>query len=384
MAGVAVAALAVIGIVIIYIGADFFSVLALSAGLWLLAVVAARAALRGTEPQMREYETPPPRQPFIIMNPRSGGGKVDEFGLAEKARGAGCPGRALGAGPRQVDVAKLARGAVASGADLLGVAGGDGTQALVAGVAAEHDVPLLVIPAGTRNHFALDLGLDRDDLSGCLNALTDGTELRIDLGMNGGRPFVNNASFGAYAELVQSPEYRDDKTQTPCASCPTCCCGNSGARLRAGPATFGSRRHRRFWSATTRTRRRTQPGSVAAQAGSRHAGGDRRTGGQRSTGGRPAPGRRRRGVTVASALEVTVTADADEIPVGVDGEALIMRTPVRCVVRPRALRVRVPRTRPGRREKLDWQRVRTLAGGLLRRAGRASSGAESGGAAVDV
>ena len=103
---------------------------------------------------------------------------------------------------------------MADGADLLGVAGGDGTQALVAAVAAEHDVPLLVISAGTRNHFALDLGLDREDPSRCLDALQDGVELRVDLGFIAGRPFVNNASFGAYAVIVQSPAYRDDKART--------------------------------------------------------------------------------------------------------------------------------------------------------------------------
>src|SRR4029077_1088039 len=99
----------------------------------------------------------------------------------------------------------LARQAVAGGADLLGVAGGDGTQALVAGIAAEHDLPFLVITAGTRNHFALDLGLDRENPAACLDALADGVEQRIDLGVIGDRTFVNNASFGAYAEVVRSP-----------------------------------------------------------------------------------------------------------------------------------------------------------------------------------
>jgi diacylglycerol kinase family enzyme len=113
-----------------------------------------------------------------------------------------------------VDVADLARQAVADGADLLVVAGGDGTQALVAGIAAEHGLAFLVISAGTRNHFAMDLGLDRENPAACLDALTDGVEQRIDLGIIGGRTFVNNASFGAYAELVQSPAYRDDKRGT--------------------------------------------------------------------------------------------------------------------------------------------------------------------------
>ena len=94
----------------------------------------------------------------------------------------------------------------------------------MAGIAAEHDLPFLVISAGTRNHFALDLGLDRDNRAACLGALTeDGVEQRIDLGVMGDRTFVNNASFGAYAEVVRSPAYRDDK------------CGDP-ARSRSGPS----------------------------------------------------------------------------------------------------------------------------------------------------
>ena len=127
----------------------------------------------------------PQRQPFVIMNPRSGGGKVAKFGLADKAAGLGAE-VALLEGPGVVDVAAMAREAVDAGADLLGVAGGDGTQALVAGIAAGRDIPMMVISAGTRNHFALDLGLDRDDPATCLDALTDGVELRIDLGLIGG------------------------------------------------------------------------------------------------------------------------------------------------------------------------------------------------------
>lgn len=108
----------------------------------------------------------------------------------------------------------VARRAVDNGADLLGVAGGDGTQAVVAGVAAQSGVPFLVVPAGTRNHFAMDLGLDREDPSAALEALTDGVELCVDLGYAGERAFVNNVSFGAYAALVQDPAYRDDKIGT--------------------------------------------------------------------------------------------------------------------------------------------------------------------------
>src|SRR5580693_477637 len=132
--------------------------------LMLLAAGTGRAALRtGDAPAgMAAAPATRPQRPFLIMNPRSGGGKVTTFHLKEKAEALGAE-VALLEGPGMVDVAALARQAVADGADLLGVAGGDGTQALVAGIAAEHGLPFLCISAGTRNHFALDLGLDRDD-----------------------------------------------------------------------------------------------------------------------------------------------------------------------------------------------------------------------------
>ena len=112
------------------------------------------------------------------------------------------------------DLEQLARDAIGRGADVIGMAGGDGSQALVAGIASEHDVPFVCIPAGTRNHFALDLGVDRDDVVGALDAFTDGYERRVDLARVNGRVFVNNVSFGVYAAIVQSDEYRDAKLNT--------------------------------------------------------------------------------------------------------------------------------------------------------------------------
>jgi len=212
---VAVAVVAPLVVLVLYTSRGLLWVVLVGLGLLALAMAAGRAALRrdAIPERMREYDVAPPRRPFLIMNPRSGGGKVGRFALKDKAEALGAT-VALLEGPGTVDVGALARQAVADGADLLGVAGGDGTQALVAGIAAEHDLPLLVISAGTRNHFALDLGLDREDPSWCLDALGDGVELRVDLGVIGGRPFVNNASFGAYAAVVQSPAYRADKART--------------------------------------------------------------------------------------------------------------------------------------------------------------------------
>src|SRR5512132_3868429 len=237
---VALVVLAPLVVLVTYISRGLLWVVLVALGLLAVAVAAGRAALRGdpTPEKMPEYDVPPPKRPYLIMNPRSGGGKVTKFGLKDKAEALGAQ-VALLEGPGTVDVAELARQAVADGADLLGVAGGDGTQALVAGIAAEHNLPLLVISAGTRNHFALDLGLDREDPSRCLDALRDGVELRIDLGVIADRPFVNNASFGAYAAIVQSPAYRDDKARTTLDQLPGLLVGHSGSRLvaRAGNVT---------------------------------------------------------------------------------------------------------------------------------------------------
>jgi diacylglycerol kinase family enzyme len=245
------------------------------------------------------------------------------------------------------------------------VAGGDGTQALVAGIAAEHDIPLLVISAGTRNHFALDLGLDREDPSRCLDALRDGVELKVDLGFIGDRPFVNNASFGAYATVVQSPAYRDDKTRTTLDLLPGLLAGHQGPRLvvRAGNATIEGPQ------AVLVSNNVYGMGDIAGLG--RRARLDRGTLGVFGVTVASAAqaagllrGRNSRGLTSLTGREVVVDADASRIPVGVDGEALVLDTPVRCTVRPAALRVRVPRDRPGvpdPKPVMDWKRLRRMA-----------------------
>src|SRR5580698_5202422 len=213
-AGLALAILAPAAIIALAASRNVLWVALVAVAALIAAIACARAAMgTRTHSAARERGADRPERPFLIMNPRSGGGKVGQFDLEGKARALGATVVLLD-GPELIDVAALARGAVADGADLLGVAGGDGTQALVAGIAAEHDLPFLCISAGTRNHFAMDLGLDRNDPATCLQALSDGVEQRIDLGLIGDRTFVNNASFGAYAEIVRSPAYRDDKRGT--------------------------------------------------------------------------------------------------------------------------------------------------------------------------
>jgi diacylglycerol kinase family enzyme len=363
---VAVAVLAPLVVLVLYTSRGLLWVVLVALGLLALAVAAGRAALRrdAIPERMREYQVPPPRRPYLIMNPRSGGGKVARFGLKDKAEALGAT-VALLEGPGTVDVGALARQAVADGADLLGVAGGDGTQALVAGIAAEHGIPLLVISAGTRNHFALDLGLDRADPSRCLDALRDGVELQVDLGVIGGRPFVNNASFGAYAAIVQSPAYRDDKTRTTLDQLPGLLAGQQGPRLvaRAENVTVEGPQ------AVLVSNNQYGMGDIAGLG--RRARLDRGTLGMFAVTVSSAVqaaglvrGTQSRGITRLAGPQVVVDADTPQIPVGVDGEALVLDTPVRCVVQPAALRVRVPRDRPGVPDPkpiMDWKRLRQIA-----------------------
>jgi diacylglycerol kinase family enzyme len=290
------------------------------------------------------------------MNPRSGGGKVTRFGLQQLAEELGAE-VALIDRPG-TDVQRLARDAVARGADLLGVAGGDGTQALVAQVAAEHDVPFLVISAGTRNHFALDLGLDREDPTRCLEALRDGVEARIDLGEINGRPFVNNASFGAYAEIVDNAAYRDDKRGTALDALPDLLSGRRGAHLTGsadgqvidGPQALlvSNNPYEASDLAGMGRRARLDRGVLGVIA-------------VRVDTARQAVGllhgAHRRGIVLTQGREVLVSSDAPTVPVGIDGESVHLSTPVRCTVRPGVLRVRLPRERPGTRPpraRWDW------------------------------
>jgi diacylglycerol kinase family enzyme len=193
---------------------------AVLAALFVVAGVTSRAALvpdlhalddRLTNDRWR------PKHAVLICNPWSGGGKVKKFGLLERARELGVETVLLDHG---LDLEQLARDAIAGGADCLGMAGGDGSQALVASIAIEHNIPFVCVTAGTRNHFALDLGLDREDPRGSMDAFHDAVERRIDYATVGDRLFVNNVSLGVYATIVQQDSYRDAKRETSRALLP--------------------------------------------------------------------------------------------------------------------------------------------------------------------
>jgi len=365
-----VVVLAPIGVIVAHAIAGLLWVAILAVAIWVLAGVTARLALAGdrsTDWRMPEYPAQPPAtHPFFIMNPRSGGGKVGKFDLKRKAESLGAE-VFLMEGPEEVDVAAVARDAVARGADLLGAAGGDGTQALVAEVAAEHGIPFVVITAGTRNHFALDLGLDRDDPAASLDALTDGVELHVDLGVIGGQTFVNNASFGAYAEVVQTPEYRGDKVGTTLQLLPDLLQGHDGARLEA--QADGTR-----IEAPQALLVANNPYGMGDVAGlGRRARLDRGILGVVGVNVDSAHqavgllrGANATGLKVLTTRQIEITADAPQIPVGIDGEAVRLPTPVQCTIRPGALRVWVPRHRPGvpqPKAQMSWARLRQLAFG---------------------
>ncbi|WSQ14534.1 diacylglycerol kinase family protein [Streptomyces sp. NBC_01231] len=367
--GALLALAAPVGVLVLYAVSGLLVVAVAAVASWALGLVCARSALRRLRKPhgMHTRSARPPRRPVLIMNPRSGGGKVGQHNLVERAEALGARVVLLDL-DTDPDPVALARQAVAEGADLLGVAGGDGTQALVAGVAAEHGLPFLVVAAGTRNHFAMDLGLDRDDPAACLDALSDGVELRLDLGDVEGRPFVNTVSFGAYAEIVQSPDYRDAKAATALEQLPDLLVGDGGASLdvraddervhtpqallvsnnpygRADPLG-GGRRPRLDAGRLGVIAVRVEGPAQAAELALR--------------------GERASSITALKARRVVVEADEELIPVAVDGEALTLPQPVVCTVRPGVLRVRVPRHRPGApyvAPSVDWRRVVRLAFG---------------------
>lgn len=150
------------------------------------------------------------KQPVLIMNPKSGDGRAMKAGIDRLAQEQGIK---VIITKKSDNIEELARAEAKKGADVLGVSGGDGTLGAVAKVALECDLPLVVLPGGTRCHFARDLGLDPEQIVDSLASFR-GVERRIDVGDINGRIFLNNASFGLYADIVDEPDYREHKVAT--------------------------------------------------------------------------------------------------------------------------------------------------------------------------
>ena len=351
--GVAAAALVLFAVVMV--ASSSLRVLVVGVLLAALSTGSARFALRPPSVDPAQVPTTPPaRHAVLIMNPWSGGGKVERFELERLCRERGIEPIVLVKGS---DLLALAEDAVQRGADVIGMAGGDGSQALVASVASRHGIPMVVIPAGTRNHFALDLGLDRADVVGALDAYDDGVDRQIDLAEVNGRVFVNNASMGLYAKIVQSDAYRDAKVRTAADTLPDLI-GPAAVPLdlqftlptgeqatSANLVLVSNNPYQLSHLRGAATRPRLDGGGLGIVSVLVRNAADAEKFALLEAAGQVS---RFAGWNEWTAAEFELTSGGP-VEVGVDGEALMMDPPLRFVVRPGALTVRLARSVLSRR-----------------------------------
>jgi len=259
---------------------------------------------------------------FLIVNPRSGDGGADELVLEAQRRGIRT--HALGEGDDPAEIARSAE------ADALGMAGGDGSLAAVAAVAIERDLPFACIPFGTRNHFARDVGLDRDDPVGALDALVDGEERRIDIGRANDRVFLNNVSLGLYAQLVHRREQHRHRR-------------DAFARLRALGIVATHRKTLGITLDGQRIEARVVLVSNNAYALDVLSIGERDRVDEGKLHFYALHGLLRFSWEDRSGARFTVDAAAGGVRTAVDGEPEVLETPIEFTVHPGALRVLLPR-----------------------------------------
>jgi len=382
---VVVAAAALVALLVSLVNAEGFVGVSLAARIAALAAALglAKYALGHTIGALKLSETPGTPVPaaargVLFMNLKSGGGKAERFHLVDECTRRGIEPVVLGPG---MDWLQTVRDKAASGVDVLGMAGGDGSQAMVGTVAAELGLPMVVVPAGTRNHLALDLGLDRDDVVGALDAYGEAVERTMDLADVNGHVFVNNVSLGLYAAIVRSPAYRDAKADTTLATLPQV----------LGPATepFDLRftgpdgvEHR---GAHVIQISNNPYGTTAGGLGSRPRIDTRtlgvvalvlgKAGGAAAFLAALATGHPDRfgGLTSWATPTFEVTSDAP-IEIGLDGETQVMDSPLRFSIRPNPVRVRLPKHAIGyspAARSLGWREAsRQLWGIVLGRPAR--------------
>ena len=382
---VGVAALA--ALIVSMINAEGFLILSLAVriGAIVLAVGLAKYALGSTLVALKQSETPgtpvaAATRGVLFMNLKSGGGKAERFHLVDECKRRGVEPVVLEPGQ---DWLQVVRDKAASGeVDVLGMAGGDGSQAMVGTVAAEFGLPMVVVPAGTRNHLALDLGLDREDVVGALDAYGEAVERTMDLADVNGHVFVNNVSLGLYAAIVRSPEYRDAKVDTTLSTLPQVLgpttepfdlrfTGPDGAEHRGAHVIQISNNPYGATAGGLGSRPRLdtrQLGVVALVLG--------KEGGAAAFLAALATGHpdRFRGLTSWATPTFEVTSDAP-IEIGLDGETEVMDPPLRFSIRPSPVRVRLPKHAIGyspAARSLGWREsARRLWGVVLGRSAAA-------------
>jgi diacylglycerol kinase family enzyme len=231
------------------------------------------------------------------------------------------------------------------------MAGGDGSLGAVASVALEHHLPFVCIPFGTRNHFARDLGIDRDDPIGALAAF-QGREREIDVGAVGERLFLNNVSLGLYASFVHDA---DRKTRNRLM-----------AFLRMAPAALGRGRSPLDVSFEFEGRRERHAALIVLVANNDYRIESMADLGERATLdegllhayvieavsrrallallARTAVGNvdQADGLVEWAAERFSVEASHPHIHAAIDGEPVVLETPLEFEVKPRALGVLVP------------------------------------------
>jgi len=237
------------------------------------------------------------------------------------------------------DLAALVAGAVEGGADALGMAGGDGSLATVAAAAAARDLPFVCLPAGTRNHFALDLGIARHDLVGALDAFAAAVERRIDMAEVNGHPFVNNVSLGIYGDAVRRSGYRNAKLRTmldtidevlsTTAATPGLRFIDERAHEHASPLVVLVSNN--AYALDRPLVRGSRPELDAARLGI-------------VVVDRPGAGGRLVSAWCAPSVDIAAAAT---VAAGLDGEAIELQPPLRFRIRPAALRVRISHHHPG-------------------------------------
>ena len=340
-----------------------------SASCWSLSQSPLRSNALGTTvgalKQSKTEGTPVPAasRGVLFINLKSGGGKAERFHLVDECAQRGIQSVVLEPGQ---DWLQVVRDVAASGVDVLGMAGGDGSQAMVGTVAAEMGLPMVVVPAGTRNHLALDLGLDRDDVVGALDGYGEAVERTMDLADVNGHVFVNNVSLGLYAAIVRSEAYREREGGHD-ARHPASGAGSAEQTVRSavhGPGRPGASRRRHHpdfqqpvrhnvrWPGSRPRMDTHQLGVVALVLAKR---GDAAAFLAALASGHPA---RFGGLSSWSTPTFDVTSDAS-IEIGLDGESKVMDPPLRFSIRPSPIRVRLPEHAIGlspAARSLGWRR----------------------------
>ncbi len=353
-AGGIVSLAAVMALLVSVINADGYRVLSVVVRVVaiVVAVALAKYALGTTVGALKQSDTegtpvPAATRGVLFINLKSGGGKAEQHQLVDECTRRGIEPVVLEPGQ---DWLQVVRDVAASGVDVIGMAGGDGSQAMVGTVAVEMGLPMVVVPAGTRNHLALDLGLDRDDVVGALDGYGEAVERTIDLADVNGHVFVNNVSLGLYAAVVRSAAYRDAKVDTTLATLPQVLgpksqpfdlrfTGPDGTQHRGAHIIqisnnpYGTT----FGGLGSRPRMDThQLGVVTLVLAKR---GDAALFLAALASGHP---ERFGGLSSWATPTFEVTSDAP-IELGLDGETRVMNPPLRFSVRPSPVRVRLPK-----------------------------------------